>query len=375
MAMAVVESPMDRLVKGLRNRSRDLRGLVEKLEIGQHSLLSYRALSKNGCNSAKTYKLEEKDRRGDLLDHWVVKVNPHGVERPWDDVTVKYGILCKLHGKIPVPKPFYCSSEVDRRVVGSNFIVMEYVKGKHYDCVRDIPLENRQEALESVMKVLGMLHKMKWDDQDYMGTRHFWHIQAETWDRNYKKVANLDDDDYEYELFTNLRNESKPDDGESSIIHGDMNISNVIFDDEYRIKAFIDWKNSKLGDPMLDVASICMIFLQPRRQQSGYYCYKDLDDLKLLAGPPDEDTPSEDEMLEVYKEVFTRRGAVFHVDVFHYAKAVCCMRFISILKVALVDGLEKHEIGRYLGRNLAERAIECLSLAGDSSYDEYCKYE
>ena len=46
MAMAVVESPMDRLVKGLRNRSRDLRGLVEKLEIGQHSRLSYRALSK-----------------------------------------------------------------------------------------------------------------------------------------------------------------------------------------------------------------------------------------------------------------------------------------------------------------------------------------
>ena len=46
MAMAAVESPMDRLVKGLRNRSRDLRGLVEKLEIGQHSLLSYRALSK-----------------------------------------------------------------------------------------------------------------------------------------------------------------------------------------------------------------------------------------------------------------------------------------------------------------------------------------
>ena len=41
-------------------------------------------------------------------------------------------------------------------------------------------------------------------------------MQAETWDRNYKKVANLDDDDYEYELFTNLRNESKPDDGESS---------------------------------------------------------------------------------------------------------------------------------------------------------------
>ena len=46
MAMAAVESPMDRLVKGLRNRSRDLRGLVEKLDIGQHSLLSYRALSK-----------------------------------------------------------------------------------------------------------------------------------------------------------------------------------------------------------------------------------------------------------------------------------------------------------------------------------------
>ena len=33
-------------------------------------------------------------------------------------------------------------------------------------------------ALESVMKVLGMLHKLKWRDKDYVGTAHFWHCQV-----------------------------------------------------------------------------------------------------------------------------------------------------------------------------------------------------
>ena len=40
-------------------------------------------------------------------------------------------------------------------------------------------------------------------------------------------------------------------------------------------------------------------------------------------------------MIEVYKDVFTRKGAVFHEDVFHYAKAINCMKWISILKVCI----------------------------------------
>ena len=37
------------------------------------------------------------------------------------------------------------------------------------------------------------------------------------------------------------------------------------------------------------------------------------------------------------------------------------------------DGLKNHKIGKYLYKRLAEKAIECLSLVGDSSYDQYCQ--
>ena len=48
-------------------------------------------------------------------------------------------------------------------------------------------------------------------------------------------------------------------------------------------------------------------------------------------------------MIEVYKDVFTRKGAVFHEDVFHYAKAINCMKWISILKVC-IDLLQQLQV-------------------------------
>ena len=39
----------------------------------------------------------------------------------------------------------------------------------------------------------------------------------------------------------------------------------------------------------------------------------------------------------------------------------------------MLDGLENHKIGIYLDKRLVEKAIECLSLVGDSSYDQYCQ--
>ena len=59
---------------------------------------------------------------------WVVKFNPLGPRGPWYDVKKEYDILQVLYLVLPVPKPVYASTNSDEWMVGTAFIVMEFVK-------------------------------------------------------------------------------------------------------------------------------------------------------------------------------------------------------------------------------------------------------
>ena len=60
---------------------------------------------------------------------WVVKFNPLGPHDPWYDVKKEYGILQSLYPDLPVPTPaVYASNNGDEWMVGTAFIVMEFVK-------------------------------------------------------------------------------------------------------------------------------------------------------------------------------------------------------------------------------------------------------
>ena len=57
----------------------------------------------------------------------------------------------------------------------------------------------------------------------------------------------------------------------------------------------------------------------------GDYC------LMALAGPPDRNTPSEENMIEVYRTEAHLLNVVFSETAFNYAKAVSCLQLISII--------------------------------------------
>ena len=59
---------------------------------------------------------------------WVVKFNPLGPQDLWYDVKKEYDILQVLYPDLPVPKPVYASNNRDEGMVGTAFIVMEFVK-------------------------------------------------------------------------------------------------------------------------------------------------------------------------------------------------------------------------------------------------------
>ena len=54
----------------------------------------------------------------------------------------------------------------------------------------------------------------------------------------------------------------------------------------------------------------------------------------IHAGPPDRNTPSEDEMLQVYRTEARRLNVTFCKKAFNYAKAVNCLRLITIVRVS-----------------------------------------
>ena len=60
----------------------------------------------------------------------------------------------------------------------------------------------------------------------------------------------------------------------------------------------------------------------------GDYC------LTALAGPPDRNTPSEENLIEVYRTETHRLNVVFSETAFNYAKAVSCLRLVSIVRVS-----------------------------------------
>ena len=74
-------------------------------------------------NPPLTYKISAAN-----VGQWVVKFNPLGPVDPWYDVKKEYGILQGLYPTLPVPKPIYASTDTDEGMVGTAFIVIEYVQ-------------------------------------------------------------------------------------------------------------------------------------------------------------------------------------------------------------------------------------------------------
>jgi aminoglycoside phosphotransferase (APT) family kinase protein len=134
----------------------------------------------------------------------------------------------------------------------------------------------------------------------------------------------------------------------------------VIFDDQFNVKAIVDWKWDKNGDPMVDVAYFCMMFLRP--EDYGYE-YEVINEHPLMIGYTG---LSEDNVLSVYKR---HCKFSFKTSLFYYAKAVCVLRFLSILKAAMKDNFRGHESGEYDdNRDYSQLVIDCLTAAGEDYY-------
>lgn len=145
----------------------------------------------------------------------------------------------------------------DHSIIGSDFYVMERIKGDIFR--RDVPESLTKEDISimatSLVAGLARLHDV---DATVLAELNkglgYVTRQVEGWSKRYRNA--LTDDVPDGEDVMSWLAANKPEDVGSCIIHGDWRIDNMVFDlDQKRLVGVLDWELATVGDPLMDLGS------------------------------------------------------------------------------------------------------------------------
>ena len=167
---------------------------------------------------------------------------------------------------VPVPRPYLLCE--DESVIGAMFFVMSLVEGRHFADPRvpEVGGEERALVYDEMNRVLARLHGLDvvaLGLADYGRPGNYFARQVARWSQQYAASAT--------EVLPNMEaviawlgQNTPPDDGRVSLVHGDYRIDNMIFAaDGPRMAALLDWELSTLGHPFADLAYQCMQWRMP----------------------------------------------------------------------------------------------------------------
>ncbi|MBX3677874.1 MAG: phosphotransferase [Rhodocyclaceae bacterium] len=178
----------------------------------------------------------------------------HAVDR-------EYRVISAL-AKTDVPVARSYALCQDDAVIGTAFYVMDYVEGR---ILWDPALPGMQPAertaiFDEMNRVIAALHNVDYASvglADYGKPGSYFARQIDRWSKQYRASETE-----KIEAMDNLMAwlpANIPAGDETSIVHGDYRLDNVIFHpSEPRILAVIDWELSTLGHPLSDFAYHCM---------------------------------------------------------------------------------------------------------------------
>ncbi len=211
-----------------------------------------------GGQSNPTYKLITPNRT------WVMRAKPgpvakllpsaHAVER-------EYRVLEAL-GRAGMPVAAVYLLCEDESVIGRAFYIMEFVEGRVLweQGLPGMEPAQRSAIYDEMNRVIASLHSL---DPLAIGLAgygkpgNYFVRQIGRWSRQYQaseieKIESMD------RLIEWLPHRVPPGD-ETSIVHGDFRLDNLIFDrSEPRVRAILDWELSTLGHPLADFSYHCM---------------------------------------------------------------------------------------------------------------------
>ena len=311
---------------------------LEKFAWGQ-SNPTYRIAAASG-----SYVLRRKPF-GQLL------ASAHAVDR-------EYRLISALHPiGFPVARPYAFCSDAD--VIGSIFYVMELVESRAHTngALPGLNIATRRRMYEQLIDTLADLHKISPDTAglgDFGKPGNYFERQVARWTRQYRD-SQTDDLPAMEKLIAYLP-ESLPEQSRVSIVHGDYRIDNVLYDEDGRLTAVLDWELATLGDPLADFSYLAMQWMMPADGGAGL-AGLDLEDLGV---------PGLDEAAERY----SLRSGVPVADKLDWYFAYNLFRLAGIvqgIKKRVIDGTASHSRADEMARRvpmLADNAWQFALKAG-----------
>ena len=242
-----------------------------------------------GGQSNPTYLIEDKTK------NYVLRRKPPGkLLKSAHAVDREYKVITAL-GKTDVPVPeTYCFCE-DENVIGTQFFLMDHVDGNIYWelLLPDSDNNQRREIYLSMNDTIAKLHNVDFQKiglGDYGKHENYMARQIHRWTKQYKdsETQKINEMDNLIEwLPINI-----PEDNETTIVHGDFRLDNMIFDKQNnKVMAILDWELSTLGNPIADFTYHMMSWRLPAAAKGLGMMGSNLEELNI---------PSEHEYAEMY---------------------------------------------------------------------------
>jgi aminoglycoside phosphotransferase (APT) family kinase protein len=216
----------------------------------------------SGGRSNLTYKAV------DDVGAWVVRRPPTGGLTPSaHDMAREWSVTSALAvTDVPVARAVAFDAEGD--ALGAPMTVVEYVPGTVVRSRDDLNALSDDEVQANASELVDVLARLHAVDFDVVGLSSFGRPngfvrrQVATWARQWDIVKTRELPDVE--RLRDALATSVPDESASSIVHGDYRVDNTILldGDASRVAAVVDWEMSTLGDPLTDVALMC-VYRQP----------------------------------------------------------------------------------------------------------------
>jgi len=278
-----------------------------------------------GGQSNPTYRVESSGGA------YVLRRKPFGTILPSAHaVEREYRLIAALHpAGFPVARPYALCE--DRQVIGAPFYLMEMVGGRTFwdGSLPDMAPPERTAIYEAIVDTLAALHRIDPETVglgDYGKPGNYFARQVERWTRQYR--ASQTEDLPEVEALIAFLPRTVPPQTQTSIVHGDYRIDNMIFAaDRPQVLAVLDWELSTLGDPLADFSYFLMNWVTEPEGRSG---------VKGLAGP-ETGIPTIEDMVARYCAA-TGRDGVPDLDWYFAYNLFRLTGIVQGIKKRMLDG-------------------------------------
>ena len=208
-----------------------------------------------GGQSNPTYKISSTNQV------FVLRRKPPGILLPSAHaVDREYKVITALQNtEVPVPKTYGLCEDAD--IIGTPFFVMDFLDGTVYWdlLLSEKSPQERMEIYANKNKVIAELHNVDYESvglSDYGKPGNYSARQVSRWTKQY-----LASETENIPAMNNLIDwlpPNIPDEDETSIVHGDYRLDNMVFCSNNNVMGVLDWELSTLGHPIADFNYHCI---------------------------------------------------------------------------------------------------------------------